>query len=110
MHFNEDMIVEVIGLPQIEEKWFKTNMKKCKEMFMRLGDKELEIKNQVIICTSLSEPWGEVAYYLISYFTSEGWDQYIFSHHLKLLSHLRYKKLVNMSFYMSRSIHAMSLN
>lgn len=46
---------------------------------------------------------------MISYFTGEGRYLYLFSHHLKLLAHLRNGYLINITIYLSRSINAISM-
>lgn len=81
---------------------------KEKGLFLKPKDRKLKINIQGILRTSLPYHLGEVAYHLISYFTSEVRYQYVFSHHFILLAHLRNGYLINMHFYLSHSMNIVS--
>lgn len=111
---NEEIPIEITTLPQTGETYFpeygnrKSDLKMFSLRFLEPSEVVQTTPKQCTLRASSSEHWPDVAKFITQYIMGEDWYVYVFSHHFRLLCHLRHKDLVNVSFYLFQSIKKMS--
>jgi hypothetical protein len=73
-----------------------------------VDDEKVRTKGRGVDVSSLPMPWGKVSKFVKRYITREGKYQVVYFFEFILLSHLRHKKLINISYYLLHSLHNMA--
>lgn len=103
-------MARVTGLPQTGDRWFvRKVMLPSRADFLEPGE-VVRDGGKGVQRMSLPNPWSEVAYFVRKYFTCEGRHSLLFGYHFKLLTHLRHQRLLNLPYFLLRSLQSMSHN
>jgi hypothetical protein len=105
----EETIEEVIGLPRTGTQWFcqKMPLPTAKTKFLEEGE-EVQPRGRGTTLESLPHPWKQVAIFLKKYITCEGRYKVVYNHDFILLSHLHHGRLVNMPYYLLKTLQNMA--
>jgi hypothetical protein len=99
----------MLGLPQTGEKWFKNksiDLRAWTPFLIRNRQKPNWVAGVPRVW--LKDPWKDLAFLIQKYITCEGRFSLIFLYHIRILLHLKGEKLLNMPYYLLKSLTKMS--
>jgi hypothetical protein len=104
----KEMVAEVTKLPHSCERWYSWwNLHpKILRQFLEPGE-DLVKKGIGFDCRSLPHPWEEVVVFIQCYFTCEGCYDIIYFQHIRPLDHLCRNWLINMPYFLFKTIKTM---
>jgi hypothetical protein len=110
LRVTEDSLALIIGLPQTEEKYFKTKHFKDKSWVPFISRSRAASVNwkKGIPRSWLVHPWDELAYLIQKFITCEGIFNIIYLYHIKLLQHLRGDCEINLPYFLLQSLSKMA--
>ena len=112
LHFrlSEDILAQIIGLPQQGERFFKTKQFKEKAWIPFLCRSRAGSVNwkKGIPRSWLVHPWDEIVYVIQKFITCEGRFSIVYLYHIKLLQHLKGECEINMPYFLLQSLTKMA--
>ena len=110
IRISEYIIAHVTGLPQIGERYLKTNHFKDKSWASFISRSRVAAVNwkKGIPRSWLIHPWDELAYLIQKFITCEGRFSIIYLYHIKLLQHLKGDCEINMPYFLLQSLSKMA--
>ena len=106
---DETLIEEVAELLRTREKWFKTTITKDVEFrsYLKPEHKNVVWKKS-IPSTWLEEKWQQLLKAILVYITCEGRYNRVMIYHFKLMNHVIGRILLNLPFYLHKSLTKMA--